>query len=296
MFQDKRILITGSEGFIGSHLADALKDNCKDLYCVDKVNGEDLCNINTVNSLPDVDIIFHMAARNGTKWFYEEPFSVLQNCTTPTLNLIERYKDTKVKFIYASSCEIYADSTESGINKVPTSEDVSVLFSNPKNLRWSYAAGKYIGELAVMSAARQYNLNYLVLRYHNIYGPRQVDHFIPEFYSRVKDGDYSLKGWENTRAFCYISDAIEMTLKAANNHEAINSVIHIGNDDETSIKNVAEIILKIIDEKEELILQNAPEGSVSRRCPDLSLAKNLNIYSKVVSLEEGLKITLGELK
>ena len=296
MFQDKRILITGSEGFIGSHLADALKDNCKDLHCVDKVNGEDLCNINTVNSLPDVDIIFHMAARNGTKWFYEEPFSVLQNCTTPTLNLIERYKDTKVKFIYASSCEFYADSTESGINKVPTSEDVSVLFSNPKNLRWSYAAGKYIGELAVMSAARQYNLNYLVLRYHNIYGPRQVDHFIPEFYSRVKDGDYSLKGWENTRAFCYISDAIEMTLKAANNHEAINSVIHIGNDDETSIKNVAEIILKIIDEKEELILHNAPEGSVSRRCPDLSLAKNLNIYSKVVSLEEGLKITLGELK
>lgn len=296
MFQDKRILVTGSEGFIGSHLVDALKNNCKDLICVDKVNGEDLCNIDIVNSLPDVDIVFHMAAKNGTKWFYEEPFSVLENCTTPTLNLIRRYKDKPVKFIYASSCEIYADSTESGINEVPTSENVSVLFSNPKNLRWSYAAGKYIGELAVMSAARQYNLNYLILRYHNIYGPRQVDHFIPEFFSRVKNGDCSLKGWENTRAFCFVSDAIAMTLKAAISNEAQNSVIHIGDDNETSIKEVAEIILGIINERKKLILHDAPEGSVSRRCPDLSLAKSLGIYSKTVSLEEGLKITLDDLK
>ena len=296
MFNDKKVLITGSEGFIGSHLADTLKDNCRDLFCIDKINGEDLCNEDYVSTLPDVDIIFHMAARNGTKWFYEKPFSVLENCTTPTLNLIKRYKNSNVKFIYASSCEIYADSTEIGLNKIPTSEDISVLFSNPKNLRWSYAAGKYIGELAVMSAAREFNLNYLVLRYHNIYGPRQVDHFIPEFYSRLKDGDCSLKGWENTRAFCYISDAIEMTLRAAQNNKVNDSVIHIGDDKEVSIKEVAEIILDISDIDQKLVLNNAPEGSVSRRCPDLTLAKDLDIYHNAISIREGLIKTIEELK
>ena len=155
----KKVIVTGHTGFKGSWLSywllqmganiygislepntspnlfDELKLKQKIYHHVSDITNQKLLEKLISDIQPD--IIFHMAARNGTKWFYEEPFSVLQNCTTPTLNLIERYKDTKVKFIYASSCEIYADSTESGINKVPTSEDVSVLFSNPKNLRWS---------------------------------------------------------------------------------------------------------------------------------------------------------------
>ncbi|MFQ3354339.1 MAG: UDP-glucose 4-epimerase [Paracoccaceae bacterium] len=295
MFQSKKVLVTGSAGFIGSHLVESLKDQCGELICIDINNGQDLCDSSFVDNLPDVDVIFHLAAKNGTRWFYDEPFSVLENCTTPTLNLIRRYKNSGALFVYASSCEIYADATEVGITQVPTNEEVSVLFNDPRNLRWSYAAGKYIGELAVISAAKEFGLDYVVLRYHNIYGPRQVDHFIPEFYERVQRGDCSLKGWRNTRAFCYISDAVEMTIRAACDESAKNRIIHIGDDKEVTIKEVAEIILSFDNIKSELLLHDAPEGSASRRCPDVTLAKSLGIYHQSVSLEAGLKRTIKDL-
>jgi nucleoside-diphosphate-sugar epimerase len=87
-----------------------------------------------------------------------------------------------------------------------------------------------------------------------------------------------------------------MTLRASQNNKVNDSVIHIGDDKEVSIKEVAEIILDISDIDQKLVLNNAPEGSVSRRCPDLTLAKDLDIYHNAISIREGLIKTIEELK
>jgi len=166
------------------------------------------------------------------------------------------------------------------------------VFKNSENLRWSYAASKYLGELAVLASKKENNQDYIILRYHNVYGENQVDHFIPEFAERALTGDFSLYGWENTRSFCYIDDAIRASYDLIFCNKALNKIIHLGNDEEISIKDVATKILDTMKLDGELILRDAPEGSVSRRCPDISLMKKLIQYKPEFSLEDGLKLTL----
>ena len=99
-------------------------------------------------------------------------------------------------------------------------------------------------------------------------------------------------GWKNTRSFCYIDDAIRSSYELIFCKKALNKIIHLGNDEEISIKDIATMILDIMKLDGELILKDAPEGSVSRRCPDISLMKKLIQYKPDFSLEEGLKLTL----
>ena len=135
------------------------------------------------------------------------PYSLKTHLLT-TINLLNRYSGRVKCFIYASTCEIYADATELGLADIPTKEDAPIVFKNSENLRWSYAASKYLGELAVLASKKENNQDFIILRYHNVYGENQVDHFIPEFAERALTGDFSLYGWKNTRSFCYIDDAI----------------------------------------------------------------------------------------
>lgn len=197
--------------------------------------------------------------------------------------------------MYASTCEIYADACSEELISVPTPENISVLFKDPHNLRWSYAASKYLGELAVIAAHKEHNQDYQIIRYHNIYGPGQVDHFIPEFVERVKNGDGSLYGWENTRSFCYIDDAIEASFSLLKNKKARNRTIHLGTEDEVSIKEVAEMILQILSLKTELLLKDSPEGSAKRRCPNIGLMNSLIEFKPQTSLKEGLEKTIRSI-
>mgnify|MGYP001230208020 CR=1 FL=1 len=289
-----KFLVTGSSGFIGKKYYNfLLKEHGKEnVFFADKNSGCNLIIQKDVDNLPDVDFVIHLAAHNGTKHFYDSPLSVIENSSVPTLNLLKRYSGKVKCFIYASTCEIYADATEKGLTNIPTAEDTPVLFNNSENLRWSYAASKYLGELAVLAAKKEKDQDYIIIRYHNIFGEDQVDHFIPEFAERAKQGDFSLYGWKNTRSFCYIDDAIRASNSLMFCKDALNKTIHLGNDEEISIKDVATKILKIMNINGELLLKEAPDGSVSRRCPDISLMKRLIKYRPAFTLEEGLKLTL----
>lgn len=289
-----KFLVTGSSGFIGKKFYNFLlkEHGKKNVFFADKNSGCNLIIQKEVENLPDVDYVIHLAAHNGTKHFYDSPLSVIENSTIPTLNLIKRYSGKVKCFIYASTCEIYADATEHGLADIPTAEDAPVLFNKSENLRWSYAASKYLGELATIASKKEKDQDYIILRYHNIYGENQVDHFIPEFAERALQGDLSLYGWKNTRSFCYIDDAIRASNSLMFCEEAKNKTIHLGNDEETSIKDVAKKILRIMKIDGKLLLKEAPEGSVSRRCPDTSLMKRLIKYQPDFTLEDGLKFAL----
>jgi nucleoside-diphosphate-sugar epimerase len=172
---------------------------------------------------------------------------------------------------------------------------VPLVVTDVTNPRWSYGGSKIVNELQILAAKNQLNQEYTIIRYHNIYGPGQRDHFIQEFYQRAKLGDISLKGWENTRSFMYISDAIDATLHVIFEKSCINQIINIGVNDEKTIKEVAEIILKTANIVGAIKLEAAPLGSVKRRNADVSKLKKLTGFEPKINLKEGIKKTLASL-
>tara|TARA_B110000211_G_C14070781_1_gene549868 strand:- start:1682 stop:2575 length:894 start_codon:yes stop_codon:yes gene_type:complete len=295
-----KILITGASGFIGQALAKQLENSEHDVYLTDihepvntyghTFNTYDLTNSETVAYLPEADVVYHLCAYNNTAHFYTRPLSVIDSTLTPTINLIHRYKNSNTKFVYASSSEIYAGGVQLGITEIPTPEINIGIINEIDNTRWSYAGSKLMGEIAIHAAHEEYNLDYVIIRYHNAYGKEQKNHFIPEYAARLREGDNVLYGHDETRAFIYIDDAAELTLMVG--EKLSNDTIHIGNPIESSIGDVAKIIREVVDVDREPIYKNAPPGSVSRRCADVSKLLSLIGDYKFTSLKDGLVKTL----
>jgi nucleoside-diphosphate-sugar epimerase len=283
-----KLLLTGHKGFIGSHYHNLIKKN-NEVFVVDKILGEDLCDKSITQNLPDVDVVIHMAATNGTKLFYEIPTEVSFNNTIPTFNLIERYNKTNTKFVFTSTCEIFNGVIDDGLYPVPTDENVPVMFKDVINPRWSYSLPKALGENLVANSG----LSWLVIRYFNIYGPEQKDHFISEFVERVAKGEYYLKG-DDTRSFCYVQDAVNIThhlVKHAN-----NEIVNVGKQEEVKISDVARIIMDIMGvDPNKLEIMSGPVGSAKRRCPDTSKMLRLTNYEYLFNLKDGLKLTVDSL-
>lgn len=282
---DKKYIVTGHKGFIGQHYFNHVKG--ADGY--DLLNDKDLCDPNLVKEMPDCDILVHMAATNGTRLFYETPTEVSFNNTLPTFNLVKRYQNTNTKFVFTSTCEIFNGAIDKGLYSVPTDESVPVMFDNIDNPRWSYSIPKALGENLVANCG----LNYLIIRYFNIYGPGQKDHFISEFVERCKKGEYYIKG-NDTRSFCYVDDAIQMTQSLIDN--AKNCTINIGKQEEVKISVVAKLIMGIMDiNPDKLEVRSGPVGSAKRRCPDTTLVQQLTNFKEYTPLNEGLRTTVESL-
>jgi nucleoside-diphosphate-sugar epimerase len=289
------ILVTGSRGFIGQHLCRKLDSMGYHVIEADRKLGFDLSNREDVDLLPDVDIVVHLAAFNGTKHFYERPFDVVRDNLLPTQYLLDRYAGKVKRFIFTGTCESYAGAVDTFNWAVPTDETVPLVINDVTNPRWSYGGSKIANEIQVIAAHHQLKQDYTIIRYHNIYGPGQVDHFIPEFYHRAKQGNLVLKGWENTRSFMYISDAVDATINIMFNDLCKNEIINVGVNDERSIKEIAEIICQQSNIVGDLILEDAPVGSVKRREGNSAKLKRLTNFESKVSLTDGIKLTLESL-
>ena len=287
---DQKILVTGSHGFIGSHYYKFLQQKKSHVIPYDKkIRGEDLADSETTKHMPDTDILVHLAATNGTRLFYREPTDVLINNTLPTVNLIQRYRNTHTKFVFASTCEIFNSTIDNGYYHVPTDESVPVMYNDITNPRWSYSIPKALGENLVANSG----LEYLIIRYFNVYGPGQVDHFINEFVERCKQGEYYING-DDTRSFCYVDDAVRMTDMLVCNHN--NKTVNIGRQDEVKISMVAKLIMGYMGiNPDKLAIRSAPNGSATRRCPDTTLVQTLTGFTDYTPLQVGLKKTLESL-
>ena len=304
----RRPLVTGAGGFIGFHLAQKLATmpESEIVYVADlpgnlrlssfennpkfKVIRVNLSDYASDLQLPDdVTCVFALAALNGTGRFYTQPSSVLMNSTLPTIAVIEKYVKT-IPIIYTSSSEIYASATEMFAWVVPTDELVPAVISDVHNPRWSYATAKLFGEVALVSAAKEFGGVGAIVRYHNVYGPDMgSDHFVPDFIDRALNGIKQITGANQTRAFMFIDDAIQGTILAAKASTSEIPIFHLGTNEEIKIIEAARIILGelnlSVDDIEEL---SAPDGSVSRRCADTTKARNILGWEAKITFRQGV--------
>ena len=298
----KRILVTGSSGFIGRHLCETLAKNQNNyVFCLDKKKLKFYnkyknlrflqTNLNKNTIFPKVDIVFHLAAFNGTKFFYSKSFEVLKDNIIPTFNLLNFYKKNKPKlFVYAGSPESTTGATDYFNYKLPTDEKCPFVVDDPLNLRWCYGGSKGLGEQFVISSG----INFIILRYNNIYGKFQKDHFIPDFIKRVKKNKFELYGYKNTRTMLHVKDAIYATIKVTENKKCYNEIFNLGGDKEMSILSIAKMIMKKINKNNKIKLKPAPKGSAKRRFPDTKKIKKFIGFKPKISMSKGLDLLINK--
>jgi nucleoside-diphosphate-sugar epimerase len=304
------VLVTGGFGFIGSHLARQLIDRGLHVRILDNASrGErgriarvaedsevveaDIRDAGTVReAVRGCDIVYHLAAVNGTKNFYERPEEVLDINLEGTRNVVEAAREEGIdRLVFPSSSEVYGFPGE-----FPTPETHPLQIMDSQNPRYSYAGTKILGEQIVINAARNASFDFTILRPHNIYGPDMgYDHVIPEFIERiVGDEEFTIYGdGKQTRCFCYVSDAVDAFQAAGEHSQARNSIYNVGTEDEVTINELAAALFEVagVSPDIEHIESKELSGSPRRRHPDVSKAKRELGYSPKVSLEDGLSRT-----
>ena len=311
-----RALVTGAGGGIGLHLVRRLLQRGHHVTAVDNfsrglrddavealelegirfVTG-DLTEYSTWHDLGGpFEALFHLAAVNGTKNFYNAPVRVLRVNLISTLHAFEwASAGGAARVVWTSSSEAYAGLAELGVLPLPTPEIVPLVVPDVANTRFSYASSKIAGEALAQAYAAERGLPVVVVRPHNVYGPRMgYDHVIPEFIGRINNGESPLMlfGGEQTRSFCHVDDATEILARLGEGSFPPGFTVHLGDGrEEVRIEDLARRLLRVMGRPEATANQPAPEGSVARRWPDTSRAETAVGYSPRVSLDEGLAAT-----
>jgi len=282
----RRILITGAAGFIPSSLIDKLI-SIDDIFIVafdnlltGRISNLPYHNSNryrfikgNVNSYEDIsqvmlaynfDYVFHYAAVVGVKRTLANPLLVLEDIKGFE-NILTLSKNTGVQRVFfSSSSEVYGEPVEFPQNEQTT----------PLNSKLPYAIVKNVGEAFIRSFQAEHNLSFTIFRFFNTYGPKQSPDFVLSkfLYAAYNNQDLTIYGdGLQTRTFCYIDDNIEMALRCLNEGLGINEVINVGSDKETSIIELANLILDLTNSSSRVIhLPPLAQGDMRRRCPDNS--------------------------
>jgi nucleoside-diphosphate-sugar epimerase len=290
-----KILVTGASGLLGTEFCTQLKDADNYVWAIDNHSrsstippcdvwvSQDLNDPRTFETLPtDFDYIYHYGAINGTTNFYKYPNKVLTNnfiCDINVFNFASQCEKLK-NLVYASSSEIVADDPAS-----PVPENADVLIKNIHNPRWSYRLAKITSENFLTNS----NLPWLILRYFNVYGKNSKQgHFLGDQINKIQNGTFSVIGANETRSFCYVSDAISASIHVA--QTVSKEVINIGNDAEVRIGDAVKIIAKHLGYPD-AVFEELPsvQGSVANRRPDISkLRKYMPSYNPI-SFDEGVE-------
>jgi len=314
-----KILITGAAGFVGWHLAMQLStEPGNQLTLVDNfVRGRRDADLEVLLARPNVtlisadlsdprafeqlgsgyDHVYHLAAIIGVKNVLSRPWDVVRINALTTLHLLEWLRaGGGAKLLFSSTSEAYAWTQQFHTLPIPTPENVPLALTDLANPRSSYAGSKVFGELAVTHGCASLEKPFVIVRYHNVYGPRMgFEHVIPELFQRALAGQNPLVVYSanNTRAFCYVSDAVTATIAAMENPAANGATINIGNDAEVTIDELARAVLATAGVKTTIEAQTAAHDPIHRRCPDITRARALLGYEPQVDLRAGLEKTLA---
>lgn len=313
----KKVLIIGGAGFIGYHLTKFLAeqrdyqitiaDNFfrgkmdEDLSAVVKDNDikvvkADLTEASQFDAFEkDYDQVYMLASVVGVDYTTSIPNEIIRINTALILNTLEWLKTTDVKrTLFTSTSECYAGAVEAFDYVIPTPEEVPLTISDIKHPRFTYAVTKMLGESGFHNYSKVFGFDNVIVRYHNVYGPRMgFKHVIPHLAQRFLKAETPFKvyGHDQTRAFCYIDDAVIGTVKAMEDGKH-GETFHIGTQDEITI----EALIKHAGEVMEFqgTYENAPTypGSVSRRCPDITKSKKELDYHPKVDWKSGVRETM----
>ncbi|MHA1378151.1 MAG: SDR family oxidoreductase [Candidatus Helarchaeota archaeon] len=314
--KNKKILVTGGAGFIGSHIVDELLKYDNEVTVIDDLSTGRLDNLTPYNKnknfkfikgdisdpslvkkvLKDIEIIFHEAALPSVQRSIKNPLKSHKVNVNGTLNLLLAARDSSVKkFIYASSSSVYGDTPT-----LPKREDMK---PNPKS---PYAITKLTCEYYLLVFYNIYGLKTTSLRYFNVFGPRQSDNqysgVVSIFISRIlKDTPPIIYGdGKQTRDFTYVANVVNANLLSAQKKESEGEIFNVGCGLKTSIIDLTEEIIKISKKEIKYIFANPRIGDVRDSLADISKISHLLDYEPKITLKEGLtklyewyKIKLG---
>ena len=305
---DKKILITGGLGFIGSYIADELIDENEVLIIDNKSTGkvENLQNINHKNLtliekdlndadlddiLTDVDYVFHLAAMASVPLSIENPSECIENNMDATIKLINACKNNNVKkIIFSSSSSVYGDNTN-----IPLKESEYPLPKSP------YAASKASGELFLKTYYEAYGLNYISLRYFNVFGPKQDKNsqyaaVIPNFITALLEGEQPIiyGDGEQTRDFIYIRDVVNANIKAAESD--YNGIINVASGKKTTINELYKIISETLGSNIEPKYLPERKGDIKHSLADVNNMKKIDYKVNLNDFENQLKETINWFK
>lgn len=312
--KNKKILVTGAGGFIGSHLTEMLCEmECKNIKVLTQYNSLNrwdwLENINEeyknkieVHSgdirdlygikkiMKNVDIVFHLAALIGIPFSYEYPDTYVDTNIKGTLNILQIANEYKIeKIVHTSTSEIYG-----------TAQFVPITESHPINPQSPYAATKAAADFMCMSFYKSFNTPISIARPFNTFGPRQSARaVIPTIITQILNGNKIIKlgNIKATRDFTYVKDTCLGFIEIAKNDHCDGKIINIGSNFEISVKDLAFLIANITNTKitiEEIQDRKRPDSSeVNRLFSDNSMLKQLTNWKQKYTLEKGIEETIN---
>ena len=318
----KLIFVTGAGGFIGINLIqELLKSGNKviavDNFCSADIHKSDQFSTNANYELIQADIcdniekqlthshllqqngkideIYNMACPASPPRYLKLPLETINTCTIGIKNILEIARKYNAKFLQASTSEIYGDPLEH-----PQSESYrgNVNTIGPRSC---YDEGKRIAETICFEYRKNYNLDVKIARIFNTYGPfmdpndgRVISNFINQ---AIHDKDLTIYGTGNqTRSFQYVTDLIAGLMKLMSTKNDFFGPVNLGNPNEFTMKELAEIILSMVDTKSKIIFTDLPIDDPRQRKPDITIAmKDLN-WKPIIELREGLGKTIEYFK
>jgi len=309
-FSNKRILVTGGAGFLGSHLCERLLNEGNEVLCVDNFYTGRRSNIAHLLSNPmfeilrhdicfplfvEVDEIYNLACPASPVHYQFDPVQTTKTSVHGAINMLGLAKRLKIKIFQSSTSEVYGDPS---VHPQPETYWGNV---NPVGVRSCYDEGKRCAETLFFDYHRQHKLKIKVARIFNTYGPRMhpndgrvVSNFIMQ---ALKGEDITVFGdGSQTRSFCYVDDLIYGFVRLMNSPDDFTGPVNLGNPVEFTILELAEKVIAMTGSKSKIIFQPLPADDPRQRRPDITLAKEKLGWQPSVQLEDGLIKTIEYFK
>ena len=303
----KRVLVTGGAGFLGSHLIDRLLGRGDEVVCVDNLFTGSKRNLYHLQSNPrfefirhdvtfplylEVDEIYNLACPASPIHYQHDPVQTTKTSVHGAINMLGLAKRLKCKILQASTSEVYGDPAVH-----PQTEDYWGHV-NPIGPRSCYDEGKRCAETLFFDYHRQHGLEIKVARIFNTYGPRMhpadgrvVSNFIMQ---ALRGEPITIYGeGQQTRSFCYVDDLVDGLIRLMDTGPDVTGPINLGNPSEFTIRQLAELVLQMTGSTSELVFRPLPEDDPRQRQPDIGLATSVLGWAPKLTLTEGLAPTIA---